>query len=312
MPHKGMSKVLTLVASKGNPDLTQTHFESVAACFNQSVGHVNWLSHNRAGQIELSLDNTPDMEVIQKLRDSLKNSKIDFFISAPEEGARLFVFDFDSTLSSKEGIDEIARRIGKYEDIKRITDKAMEEGENLNFTESLLRRLSLLTKVHQSHIDDLAASVLNELNPGVDTFIRTIQKLSPEDKIVIVSGGFVYFTSVVHGHYDLHAHHSNELEFNAEGHLTGNVTPGSIIIDGAKKKEILIRTAQELNIPLTRVFAMGDGSNDIPMLKEAGNGIGYRAKDAVKKIIPMQIIHGDFTTLLYYLGIPEDQFALEP
>ncbi len=208
---------------------------------------------------------------------------------------RLIVFDMDSTLIQTEVIDELAHAHGVGEEISEITEKAM-NGE-LDFDASLIARVSKLKGLDAKVMEDILSHL--PLTPGVEDFLKTIKKLG--FKVAVISGGFTFFANALKEKLGLDYAFANELEI-IDGKLTGNVN-GTIV--NAQQKAMLVNLiAQQENISLEQVVAIGDGANDLPMLSQAGLGIAFHAKDIVKKEAQNHMSHGPMTSILYFLGIP--------
>lgn len=210
---------------------------------------------------------------------------------------RLIVFDMDSTLIQSEVIVEMAKKHGVGNEVHDITEKAM-NGE-FDFDESLRKRVSLLKGMPESELTNILKHI--KLTDGVEDFIKTVRELGY--KTAIISGGFNFFTNAFKEKLKIDYAFSNELEIN-DGKLTGNLC-GPIV--NAEKKAILLELlAQQENIKLEQVVAIGDGANDLAMLAKAGLGIAFHAKDIVKKNAKQHMSHGPMTSILYFLGIPEN------
>ena len=97
---------------------------------------------------------------------------------------RLVVFDVDSTLIQGEVIEMLAAHVGCEDKVRDITEAAM-RGE-LDFTESLRRRVALLEGLPEEVLDEVGANL--ELTPGARTTIRTLKRLG--FRCGVVSGGF--------------------------------------------------------------------------------------------------------------------------
>lgn len=210
---------------------------------------------------------------------------------------RLIVFDMDSTLIQSEVIVEMAKVHGVGDKVHEITELAM--NGKLDFNESLTQRVALLEGMEESKLK----SILEQLNltEGVESFIKTVQGLGY--KTAIISGGFNYFADAFKEQLKIDYAFSNELEI-INGKLTGKVK-GSIV--NAEKKAMLVDLlAQQESINLEQVVAIGDGANDLQMLAKAGLGIAFHAKDIVKKTAQQHMSHGPMTSILYFLGIPEN------
>jgi phosphoserine phosphatase len=208
---------------------------------------------------------------------------------------RLIVFDMDSTLIQAEVIDELAEICGVGEEVKQVTHKAM-NGE-IDFDESLRLRVSKLKGLDTHKMQ----SVLENLpfTPGVEEFIKTIKSLGY--KVALISGGFTFFADALKIKLGLDYSFANELEI-IDGKLSGKVK-GTIV--NANQKALLVKLiAQQENISLEQVVAIGDGANDLPMLATAGLGIAFHAKDIVRREAQQHLSHGPMTSILYFLGIP--------
>tara|TARA_Y100000590_G_scaffold263893_1_gene296266 strand:- start:113186 stop:114376 length:1191 start_codon:yes stop_codon:yes gene_type:complete len=213
---------------------------------------------------------------------------------------RLIVFDMDSTLIQTEVIDEMAEVHGVGAEIKEITERAM-NGE-LDFDESLIQRVSKLKGLEVSKMEEILKNL--PFTTGCQEFIRTVKSLGY--KVAIISGGFSFFANALKDQLGIDYAFANELEI-INGKLTGNVE-GQIV--NANQKAFLLKVlAQQEQINLDQVVAIGDGANDLPMLATAGLGIAYHAKDIVRKTAEQHMSHGPMTTILYFLGIPSSSIV---
>lgn len=207
---------------------------------------------------------------------------------------RLFAFDMDSTLIQAEVIDELAKMAGVGDQVARITERAM-RGE-LNFDESFTRRVALLKGLAAERLDSLADSI--PLAEGAERLIRTLRMLGY--KTAILSGGFTFFAQRLQERLGIDYVHANELEI-ADGVVTGRAVHP--ILNAERKAALLGEIAREEDISLEQVVAVGDGANDIPMLKVAGMGIAYRAKPLVRESAPQSISELGLDGLLYLIGV---------
>ncbi|HEY1968275.1 MAG TPA: phosphoserine phosphatase SerB [Pseudonocardia sp.] len=213
---------------------------------------------------------------------------------------RLIVFDVDSTLIQGEVIEMLAARAGAEAEaeVRAVTEAAM-RGE-LDFTESLRRRVAVLAGLPESVLTEVAAEL--ELTPGARTTIRTLKRLGY--RCGVVSGGF---TSVVRRLVDelgLDFCAANEIEIQ-DGRLTGRVL--GEVIDRPGKAVALRRFAQEYDIPLEQCVAVGDGANDIDMLSTAGLGVAFNAKPALREVADTALSHPYLDVVLFVLGITRDE-----
>jgi phosphoserine phosphatase len=215
-------------------------------------------------------------------------------------GKRLIVFDVDSTLVQGEVIEMLAARAGAEAaaGVRAVTEAAM-AGE-LDFTESLRRRVAVLQGLPESVLDEVAAEL--ELTPGARTTIRTLKRLG--FRCGVVSGGF---TRVINGLVDelgLDFCAANEIEI-VDGLLTGRVV--GEIVDRPGKAVALRRFADTFGVPLEQCVAVGDGANDIDMLSTAGLGIAFNAKLALREVADTALTHPYLDVVLFVLGITRDE-----
>ena len=211
---------------------------------------------------------------------------------------RLAAFDMDSTLINIECIDEIAAAVGLKAEVAAITEATM-RGEIADFKESLHRRVALLKGVDEKWLHEIWEHRL-ELNPGVEVFLKALRDAGL--KTLLVSGGFTFFSDRVAERLGIDYTRANELEIT-EGRLTGRVVRQAWgdICDGAEKRRMLLQTCQSLGILPAHAIAVGDGSNDLPMMAEAGLSIAYHAKPAVREKAMLAINEGGMDDALAVL-----------
>jgi phosphoserine phosphatase len=207
---------------------------------------------------------------------------------------RLFAFDMDSTLIQGEVIDELAKMAGAGEAVVKITESAM-RGE-IEFKESFRRRVALLKGLPESRVRELLDKI--PLAEGAERLICTLKTLGY--RTAILSGGFTFFAHHLQARFGIDYVYANELEM-ADGAVTGKVS--GAIVDGARKAELLQQIAAQENISLEQVIAVGDGANDLPMLRLAGMGIAFRAKPLVRESASHSLTHLGLDSLLYLIGV---------
>lgn len=211
---------------------------------------------------------------------------------------RLAAFDMDSTLINIECIDEIAAAVGLKAEVAAITEATM-RGEIADFRDSLRRRLALLKGVHERFLHEIWEHTL-QLNPGVETFLAALREAGL--KTLLVSGGFTFFSDRVAQRLAIDYTRANMLEI-VDGTLTGGLVaqPWGDICDGAEKRRMLLQTCEQLGIAPAQAIAVGDGSNDLPMMEAAGLSIAYHAKPAVRERAMLAINEGGMDDALAVL-----------
>ncbi|MDB5763437.1 MAG: serB [Herminiimonas sp.] len=187
---------------------------------------------------------------------------------------RLVAMDMDSTLITIECIDEIADMQGLKPQVAEITEAAM-RGE-IEFRESLTRRVSLLKGLDAAALQRVYDERLR-LSPGAEKMLAAVKAAGL--KTLLVSGGFTYFTDRMKARLGLDYTHSNVLEI-IDGKLTGRVTGG--IVDADEKQHMVQRVCGELGIPCSQAIVMGDGANDLKMMRISGLSVAFRAKPIVR------------------------------
>jgi phosphoserine phosphatase len=216
-------------------------------------------------------------ELKMQVRAACFSAKLDcnFF----ENGRRLSDFkllamDMDSTLITIECIDEIADMHGLKAQVATITEAAM-RGE-MEFYESLTRRVALLKGLDASALHQVYEERVH-LSPGAETMLTAIKAAGL--KTLLVSGGFTFFTDRIKERLGFDYANSNELEI-VDNKLTGRVLGG--IVDADEKMRTVQRTCRELGIKTQQTIVMGDGANDLKMMRIAGLSVAYRAKSVVR------------------------------
>lgn len=201
----------------------------------------------------------------------------------------LCVIDVDGTLILEEVIDLLGREAGREEEISLITSRAM-RGE-LDFESSLRKRVSLLEGLPVSVFDKVFNSI--HLSPNAQEFVSILQKNGI--LVGLVSGGFTPIVGRLAKSLGIAYFSANQLEVIG-GFLTGKIV--GQIISPQVKKDTLEQWRKELQLPRESTVAIGDGANDLLMLKSAGLGIAFCAKEVLKKEIPNHVNNRDFLEVL--------------
>ena len=207
---------------------------------------------------------------------------------------RLLVADMDSTMIGVECIDELADYAGVKAQVAAVTEQAM-RGE-IGFEAALAKRVALLAGLDEAVIDRCREERVR-LTPGARALVRTMRREGAFT--ILVSGGFTRFADPVGAEIGFDRVVANRLGVVA-GKLDGTVAAPVLGAEG--KRLTLLDAAAELGLRRDQTLAVGDGANDVPMLKEAGLGVAYRAKPAAAAAADSAILHNDLTALLYAQG----------
>mgnify|MGYP006281175069 CR=1 FL=1 len=216
----------------------------------------------------------------------------------------LIAFDMDSTLINIECIDEVADAAGRKAEVAAITEAAM-RGEITDYKDSLRRRVALLKGVPESALSEVYQHRLR-LNPGAAELVQACKAAGL--KVLLVSGGFTYFTDRVRDTLGIDFTRSNVFDIE-NGVLTGRMVdqPWGDICDGEEKRRMVLQTCVQLGITPGQAIAMGDGANDLPMMKacaEAGGlSVAYHAKPKVREQAMVSIESGGLDRLLEIFAV---------
>ena len=243
-----------------------------------------------------------DGELRQEAAAAVVELPVDWAL-VPVDGRRkkLLVADMDSTIINVECLDELADFAGIKAEIAAITERAM-RGE-LEFEPALVERVSMLKGLALDALQRTYDERVR-LNPGAELLVRTMA--SHGAHCVLVSGGFSFFTSRVARAAGFHADHANRLLDDGAA-LTGEVA--APILGRAAKLETLRREAAALGAAPSDALAIGDGANDLDMIKAAGLGIAYRAQPIVAIEAHARIDHTGLDAALFFQGYRRNEFA---
>lgn len=213
----------------------------------------------------------------------------------PRTPVKLLVADMDSTMITVECIDELADYAGVKAAVADVTERAM-RGE-LDFAGALEARVALLKGLDEAVLDRCHAERVR-IMPGARTLVRTLK--SRGARAILVSGGFTLFAEKVAQEIGFDRAHANRLN------LAGGILDGTVakpILGAEAKRETLLAAMAESGLARAETLAIGDGANDIPMLREAGLGIAYHAKPAAAAAANGSIGFNDLSAILYALGM---------
>lgn len=292
-----MPAVVCLVADREHEPLDPRLVTEVAQLLG---GTARWLSDAEAA--EITAPGLEPIEAGERLADLLRGRAVDHAALSPDHRRKqLLLCDMDSTIIQIECIDELADFAGIKPQIAAVTEQAM-NGE-LDFRQALYARVALLAGLPEAVIAEIIAERL-ALTPGARTLVATMRANGA--RTALVSGGFVQFTRHVQTVCGFDEEEANELEI-ADGRLTGQLT--GTIRDAAAKLAALRRLRAALGLTTESTLAVGDGVNDLPMLEEAGLGIGYRPHARLRGRVDTCIDHGDLTAVLFLQGYRRDEFV---
>lgn len=287
--------VLCLIAHPQDSELDPS---LAAAVVKQTGGELNWLNHAIACEII-----EPKAEdALSLAREVIGKRRVDSaFVPTEHRRKKVLVADMDSTMIEQECIDELADALGLKEQVAEITDRAM-RGE-LDFEAALDTRVALLKGLERRTIEAVRREQIT-LMPGGRALVQTMKAYGAYT--ALVSGGFTFFADYFAKRIGFDEAVANVLEFDGEV-LTGTVSKP--IVDKNTKRERLTVLAAERNVPLSQTMAVGDGANDLDMIRVAGFGVAMHAKPNVATQAGIRIDHGDLTALLYLQGFSDEEIV---
>ena len=290
-----MAHVLTLMTDFPAYALDPSRVERVARAIG--AGPAQWLSEREAA--DLPCAETPDMA---RVTAALGGAPVDA-IAQPATGRRkrLLVSDMDSTIVTSETLDELAAYAGLKDEVAAITRRSM-NGE-IDFSQALRERVGMLAGLDTAALE--ATWATTAFMPGAAELVATMRAHGA--RTVLVSGGFTWFTGRVAAALGFDAHFANTLEFDAAHRLTGAV--GNPILDREAKLSILRSEAMSLSIGADAAIAVGDGANDLAMIRVAGLGVAFRAKPVVAAETCHRVRHCGLRALLFAQGYTTRDFS---
>jgi phosphoserine phosphatase len=257
------------------------------------AGDLRGKLEERAGHWRVIADAAPSRETLATLRQrypvDINPLPADFDPAA----VRLLLSDMDSTLINIECADEIGDFMGIKPQVAAITAAAM-RGE-LDFETSLRRRIALLKGLDASALEHVYHERLR-LNPGAEALVAGLHARGA--KFALVSGGFTFFTERLRKRLDLDYTLANNLEISG-GRITGEVH--GAIVGAEAKADFLLRLCEELRIKPAQAIAVGDGANDLKMIRLAGLGVAYHGRPAVQAEAPVVLNHSGLDGILAFL-----------
>jgi phosphoserine phosphatase len=267
-----------------------------------AIGPMKQLGGRRWSATEAIIDRTALTELEEFLNVEAAAGETDWALTSTSyRRKRLLISDMDSTIIGQECLDELADFAGLKAEVSAITEKAM-RGE-LDFEAALTTRVAMLRGLPLSALEACHASRIT-LNPGARTLVATMRANGA--RCVLVSGGFGFFTSKVSASAGFDADRANTLIDDGTS-LTGEVAR-PILGREAKLTALLEETAAR-GLSASDAIAIGDGANDLAMIRAAGLGVAFKAKPVVAAETRARIAFTDLSAALFFQGYAEDEFV---
>ena len=296
-----MSLVVTLICNPANPALDSTVIDGARALL-PSPGHAQWLFDGVAADIPFDEDGEAVGTIEHRLREARGDLPIDIVVQPLAfRRKKLFLADMDSTMIGQECVDELADFAGFKTHVAAITERAM-RGE-IAFEPALRERVALLKGLPVDVVDKVLKERIT-VTPGGRELVATMRDHGAWT--CLISGGFTLFTSAVAAKIGFQENRANELVVE-DGKLTGEVAEP--IVGRAAKLAALTALRESFDLDDIDTLVVGDGANDLDMIKQAGLGVAFHAKPAVAAAAAARIDHGDLTALLYAQGYRRDEFV---
>lgn len=262
---------------------------------------MRWLADDVACDLELPAGSETD-KATAGLRAALAGQPVDVIVQdAENRRKKILIADMDSTMIDQECIDELADEVGLKDHVAAITARAM-NGE-IAFEPALRERVALLKNLDLAVIDKIIANRLT-LASGARALVQTMR--ADGAWAILVSGGFDIFTNRIAAMLGFHENRANRL-IEADGQLDGTVAEP--ILGRAAKAEALLEISARLGLTPADAIAVGDGANDLDMIRLAGTGVALHAKPSVAAQARVRIDHSDLTALLYLQGYSRKDFV---
>lgn len=313
-----MTHVITAISH--NPKISTEAFIELKRFLDSlpvKISNIDTLSEDRVFDFNCCLiksesDNSEHQEakifhrIKQEILEWEHGDEIDLIFQKNDEfrkEKKLFVFDMDSTLIYQEVIELIAAYAGVEDEVEKITTAAM-NGE-IDFKESLARRVKLLKGIDATIWEDLKKKL--EFTKGDFELTKALKKTGC--KLAVLSGGFIELATFVKETLGLDYAFANNLntEITSDGKKVFNGETIGDVVDGNKKAELLKFIAEKESIDLRAVVAVGDGSNDLPMMGVSGFGVAWNAKPRVQKLAPSKLNTKSIADILYILGYTDKE-----
>ena len=248
-------------------------------------------------ELELSIPNNSLKAVQGALASVAIENKIDLAVEPgglQRKSKRIVMLDMDSTLIEQEVINLLGQAAGKSSEIEAITDKAM--AGDLDFKAALIERVSLLKGLDHNILSQVRDQI--SLTKGAKKLVDELHQQG--HKVGVVSGGFIEVIEPILKSLEIDFYRANKLKIQ-DGVLTGEID--GPLIDSHAKRMALEEFADQEQVQLEQTVAIGDGANDLEMIKAAGLGIAFNAKPKVAAAADTTISNQDLSTVLLLMGI---------
>ena len=272
--------------------------------FTGSNNSLKELSSNKAFEwtiVSQKLNN----DLVKIIKKHLLNENIDLNIISTdkERKKKLLLADMDSTIIMEESLDELAKLIGLEKEVSKITSDAM--NGKIDFEQALIKRVSMLKNQPITIFNELKKNI--KLNIGAKELIKTMN--SNGATTVLISGGFTFLTNYLKDFLGFHYSHANILKI--EKAIDGSsIISGKVeypILDKNAKGKFLENYVENLNINFDDALCVGDGANDIEMIKKSGLGVSYNGKDVLNNAANVKFKYTNLKGLLYVQGISDKE-----
>ncbi len=271
--------------------------------------YINKSTNEKVSFRELSKKKAYEWGLVSKKYDTkLKNIMSDFqlnhgidcnFIKTTEKRKKkLLLADMDSTIIKEESLDELAKQIGKEKEIGFITNEAM--NGRLDFKKALIERVAILKGNSTDILETLKKNI--KINDGARELVKTMNVNG--SITVLVSGGFTFLTEYLKGILNFTYTHANTLQIverkTKKFEISGKVEDP--ILDKNAKLEYLNDYVKKFNLNHEETICVGDGANDIEMIKFAGIGVSFYGKAALNRVADIHFNNTNLLGLLYAQG----------
>ncbi len=266
--------------------------------------NIRELSPQRAYELEIK-NKEINLDLKKFTKNFLLQNNIDcnFIKETKDRKKKLLLADMDSTIIKEESLDELARQIGKEKEVIKITNEAM--SGKIDFKKALIKRVTILKDQPIEILEKLKENI--HINDGAIELIKTMKHNN--STTVLVSGGFSFLTDYLKKLLGFDHTHANSLEICNNNlnkmYLTGKVL--GPILDEKAKARYLDQYVLNNKLNYEDTICVGDGANDIEMIKKASLGVSYNGKKVLEKEANVRFKTTNLLGLLYAQGYSDKQ-----